>query len=132
MFDKLSHFSPLIGLLSPIVGIVTFLIGRKLGKRDAYRNERNKVAESVYIAVLLHIEKISQRMNVRIPVTKEQVDTLCWHSHSIDAQKIQSAWRDYKAVESMAGDEYQSNPEFTDYDYFVDVARRFARLAEKK
>lgn len=132
MLDKISHLSPLFGLLSPVVGIVTFFIGRKLGKRDAYRNERNKAAEPVHIGVLSHIEKISQRMNIRIPVTQKQIDTLCWHSSSADAEKICKAWQEYKAVESQAGDEYQSNPEFTNYDYFVDAARKVATLAGKR
>ncbi|EAO3109225.1 hypothetical protein KX135_003300 [Salmonella enterica] len=132
MLDKISHLSPLFGLLSPVVGIVTFFIGRKLGKRDAYRNERNKAAEPVHISVLSHIEKISQRMNVRIPVTQKQIDILCWHSSTSDADKIRNAWREYKDVESQAGDEYQSNPEFTDYDHFVDAARKVADLAGKR
>ncbi|EEL2881991.1 hypothetical protein HAQ26_004425 [Salmonella enterica] len=132
MLDKISHLSPLFGLLSPLVGIVTFFIGRKPGKRDAYRNERNKAAEPVHIGVMSHIEKISQRMNVRIPITQKQIDTLCWHSSCNDADKIREAWIQYKAVESQAGDEYQSNPEFTDYDHFVDVARKVAALARKR
>lgn len=132
MLNKISHISPLFGLLSPAIGIVTFFIGRKLGKRDAYRNERNKAAEPVYIGVLSHIEKISQRMNFRIPVTQKQVDTLCWHSRSTEAEKIQTAWKEYKTVELMAGDEYSSDPGFTDYDYFVEVAEKFAKLVEKK
>jgi len=32
----------------------------------------------------------------------------------------------------MAGDEYSSDPGFTDYDYFVEVAKKFAKLVEKK
>lgn len=132
MLDKISHLSPLFGLLSPVVGIVTFFIGRKLGKRDAYRNERNKAAEPVHIGVLSHIEKIHQRMNVRIPVTQKQIDTLCWHSSSSDAEKIRNAWREYKDVESQAGDEYQSNHEFTSYDHFADAARKVATLAGKQ
>jgi len=132
MFEKISHLSPLFGLLSAAVGIVTFFIGRKLGRRDAYRNERNKAAEPVHIGVLSHIDKISQRMNIRIPVTQKQIDTLCWHSSASDAEKIRMAWAEYKAVESQAGDEYQSNPEFTDYDHFVDAARKVAALAGKR
>ncbi|EAQ6378010.1 hypothetical protein LCF73_002628 [Salmonella enterica] len=132
MLDKISHLSPLFGLLSPLVGIVTFFIGRKLGKRDAYRNERNKAAEPVHIGVMSHIEKISQRMNVRIPITQKQIDILCWHSSTADAEKIRNACREYKDVESQAGDEYQSNPEFTDYDHFVDAARKVADLAGKR
>ncbi len=31
----------------------------------------------------------------------------------------------------QAGDEYQSNPEFTDYDHFVDAAKKVADLARE-
>lgn len=127
--DYVEAIKPYIGYL---LSIATFLLGRWWGKRDAYRNERNKAAEPVHINVLSHIEKISQRMNVRIPVTQKQIDILCWHSSTADAEKIRNAWREYKDVESQAGDEYQSNPEFTDYGHFVDAARKVADLAGKR
>ncbi|EHQ9354260.1 hypothetical protein KTK71_003656 [Salmonella enterica] len=127
--DYVEAIKPYIGYL---LSIATFLLGRWWGKRDAYRNERNKAAEPVHISVLSHIEKISQRMNVRIPVTQKQIDILCWHSSTADAEKIRNAWREYKDVESQAGDEYQSNPEFTGYDHFVDAARKVADLAGKR
>lgn len=132
MLNKIGHFLPLLGFISPIIGIMTFFIGRKLGKRDAYRNERNKAAEPVYIGVLSHIKELSQRINTRIPVTQKQVDKLCWHSNNTDAEKIQAAWKEYKTVELMAGGEHSPDPGFTDYDYFVDVAKKFAKLVEKK
>ncbi|HCB5683263.1 TPA: hypothetical protein M1G86_002157 [Salmonella enterica subsp. enterica serovar Wien] len=127
--DYVEAIKPYIGYL---LSIATFLLGRWWGKRDAYRNERNKAAEPVHINVLSHIEKISQRMNVRIPVTQKQIDILCWHSSTADAEKIRNAWREYKNVESQAGDEYQSTPEFADYDHFVDAARKVADLAGKR
>jgi hypothetical protein len=132
MLEKVSHLSPLFGLLSPIIGIVTFFIGRKLGKRDAYRNERNKAAEPVHIGVMSHIGMISQKMNVRIPVTQSQIDTLCWHSSKSDANKIRAAWAEYKSVESEAGDEYQSNQRFRGWNKFISAAEKVSTLSGKK
>lgn len=126
--EWLSSLTPYIGYC---LSVITFILGRWLGRRDVLRNERNKAAEPVNMAVKAHLKQLQDFNNTRITVTQEQINRLIWHSKKHHAEQLYKAWQYYKMVESEAGDEYQSNTKFSDFKRFISAANEIKILSEK-
>lgn len=133
MFDKIIAF---LGHVSPLIGIITFFIGRWWGRKDAIaiarRNEWNKASEPVHVLALSHASELRSRLSKRIPISEQQIDSLLWHCDKKDADKIKSAWLNYKDIESRTGDEYWQDPSFNEWDEYVAAAEKLGFLTKKK